>query len=49
MYIGRLDGWKGTKTLFAASEMLPGVQTVVIGGETKQIEQLKKNIRGLFS
>ena len=42
MYIGRLDGWKGTKTLFAASEMLPGVQTVVIGGETKQIEQLKK-------
>lgn len=42
MYIGRLDGWKGVETLFAAAKLLSEVQFVVIGGETNQITKLKK-------
>ena len=42
LYIGRLDGWKGTDTLLEASVFLPeGVQVVLIGGEKKQVEDLK--------
>ncbi len=42
MYIGRLDGWKGTDTLFKASVVLPkDVQVVVIGGEQGQVEALR--------
>lgn len=40
MYIGRLDGWKGTDTLLEASKLLSDVLTVVIGGEPQQIESL---------
>lgn len=42
MYAGRLDGWKGVETLFAASKLLPEVKTVIIGGETGQIARFKK-------
>lgn len=42
MYVGRLDGWKGVETLFAASKLLSEVKTVIIGGETGQIARFKK-------
>lgn len=42
MYAGRLDGWKGVETLFAASKLLPEVQFAIIGGETGQIARFKK-------
>lgn len=42
LYIGRLDGWKGTDTLLEASKLLPGDMLVsLIGGEPQQIEKLK--------
>lgn len=42
MYIGRLDGWKGTDTLLKASELLPDdVLVAFIGGEPHQVTQLK--------
>lgn len=41
MYIGRLDGWKGTHTLFEASQLLPDdVSLAVIGGEAGQVAKL---------
>jgi glycosyltransferase involved in cell wall biosynthesis len=41
MYIGRLDGWKGTDTLFAASELLPdSLQVYIVGGEEVEIAGL---------
>lgn len=42
MYIGRLDGWKGSATLLEASRLLPGVLVAVIGGEPAQVEALSK-------
>ncbi len=42
MYIGRLDGWKGVETLFAASKLLPEVHFAIIGGEIGQIARFKK-------
>lgn len=43
MYIGRLDGWKGTDTLLEASRLLPSdIKVVVIGGEALQISELHK-------
>ncbi|MEI6863751.1 MAG: glycosyltransferase family 4 protein [Candidatus Adlerbacteria bacterium] len=43
LYVGRLDGWKGTDTLFDASHVLPSDWKVaVVGGEEKQIAQLQK-------
>jgi glycosyltransferase involved in cell wall biosynthesis len=42
LYIGRLDGWKGTKTLFEASELLPtNILVAAIGGEKEQVEKLR--------
>ncbi|MDB5225320.1 MAG: hypothetical protein JWL87_272 [Candidatus Adlerbacteria bacterium] len=42
MYIGRLDGWKGTGTLLEASELLPDdVQVAIIGGEQEQVKWLR--------
>lgn len=42
MYIGRLDGWKGSETLLEASTLLPSdVLLVVIGGEEEQIAPLR--------
>lgn len=44
LYIGRLDGWKGTDTLYKATELLPSdMRVVIIGGEPRQVEQLKKS------
>lgn len=43
LYIGRLDGWKGTDTLLEATALLPAdILVAVIGGEANQIEKLKK-------
>jgi glycosyltransferase involved in cell wall biosynthesis len=43
MYAGRLDGWKGSETLFSAAAMLPqDVVVAVIGGEQEQVEVLRK-------
>lgn len=42
LYAGRIDGWKGTDTLFQAAALLPkDVQTVIIGGETAQVEKVR--------
>ena len=42
LYIGRLDGWKGTDTLLDASRELPTDMVVaIIGGEKEQIEELR--------
>jgi glycosyltransferase involved in cell wall biosynthesis len=41
MYIGRLDGWKGSDTFLRASVLLPQtILPVVIGGEEAQIAAL---------
>lgn len=43
MYIGRLDGWKGTETLLAAAKHLPrDTILAVIGGERAQVARLSK-------
>ncbi len=43
MYVGRLDGWKGTQTLFGAAMLLPpNFQVAVIGGEEAQVSELKE-------
>lgn len=43
LYVGRLDGWKGSETALEASKLLPAeIQMVIIGGETKQAEYFKK-------
>lgn len=42
LYIGRLDGWKGTDTLLEASTLLSkDILVAMIGGEQPQIEKLK--------
>lgn len=42
MYIGRLDGWKGSETLLESSSVLPDdVQVVIIGGEHEQVVALR--------
>ncbi len=42
LYIGRLDGWKGTDTFFEAGKLLPDdILTVAIGGEEHQLEPLR--------
>jgi glycosyltransferase involved in cell wall biosynthesis len=43
LYIGRLDGWKGTNALLEASNLLPAdIRVALIGGEQHQIDILKK-------
>lgn len=43
LYIGRLDGWKGTESVCAASELLPdNVRIVLIGGEPAQVDVLRR-------
>jgi len=43
LYIGRLDGWKGSETLLAASKLLPQhIQVVLMGGEPQEVSRLKK-------
>ena len=42
LYIGRLDGWKGTDTLLEASGYLgPDTRIAVIGGDQDHIEKLR--------
>lgn len=42
-YIGRLDGWKGTDTLMEAASLLPQhIRLMIIGGESQEVEQYKK-------
>ena len=41
LYIGKLDSWKGAETFCAASELLPDLLCVCIGGEPADIAQLK--------
>lgn len=44
LYVGRLDGWKGTKTLFEAADVLSKeIQTVIIGGEAQQVKNLSRD------
>ncbi|HEY5383480.1 MAG TPA: glycosyltransferase family 4 protein [Candidatus Paceibacterota bacterium] len=40
MYVGRLDGWKGTDTLLKAAKDFAPMQLVIIGGEPKQVQKL---------
>ena len=43
VYIGRLDGWKGSDTLLEASKRLPpDFLVAIIGGEPQQVEELSK-------
>lgn len=43
LYIGSLDGWKGTATLCEAAEKLPGnVVVAIIGGTAEQIKKYKE-------
>ncbi|MDB5238022.1 MAG: hypothetical protein JWM46_292 [Candidatus Kaiserbacteria bacterium] len=43
LYIGRVDGYKGADILCAAAQQLPpSVQVVIIGGEPKQVDILKR-------
>jgi len=49
MYIGQLDGWKGTDTLFEASRYIdPGIQIAVIGGAANRIKELSKKYPGIL-
>ncbi len=48
MYIGRLDGWKGTDTLLEASKLLPSdVMLAIIGGEPQQVAGLSVRYPGV--
>lgn len=40
MYVGKLDGWKGTETFFLAADQVDAL-CVVIGGEEKDIPRLQ--------
>ncbi len=42
LYVGALNGWKGTGTLFEAAKLLPDVRVVAIGGYPRQVETLRK-------
>ncbi len=42
LYIGRLDGWKGTDTLLEASNYVGGDIQIALIGDGKQIEELSK-------
>src|SRR3989344_1356862 len=49
LYIGRLDGWKGSATLLETSKLLlPEIVVCVIGGEPYQIEELKSRYPGVL-
>ncbi len=49
MYVGRLDGWKGTQTLFNAAALLPpNFLVAIIGGEEAQITELKEKCRSVI-
>lgn len=41
LYVGRLDGWKGLETVYAAAPLLKSVVFAVIGGEEPALSTLK--------
>ena len=45
MYIGQLDGWKGTDTLLEASNHMPNVVLVMIGGDSRRVAILSRQYR----
>ena len=50
MYIGRLDGWKGTATLLEATHHIPHITLAIIGGDSLQVAELSRrypNVRFL--
>ena len=42
MYIGRIDGWKGTETFFEAAALMRDVLTVVIGAIPGKLDELQR-------
>ncbi len=42
MYIGGFDAWKGVETFFAASNLMPSVKFVAIGGTAEQVVSFSK-------
>lgn len=42
MYIGGFDGWKGAETFFTASNLLPRINFVAIGGTAEQVSRFSK-------
>lgn len=42
MYIGRLDIWKGAKTLYHVASLVPDILVVIIGGDEKQVVEASK-------
>lgn len=49
MYIGRIDGWKGSTTLFEAAHLLPAsIQVVVIGGDAADVARLSHTYPRVF-
>lgn len=42
VYAGNLYGWKGVQDLVDAAASLPGYRIEIIGGETRQIEELRQ-------
>ena len=47
MYIGRIDPWKGVKTLLEASKLMDFIQVVVIG-EGDDLENFKKEYKNVI-
>lgn len=43
LYIGRLDGWKGSETFLQLADLLPESVCAVIGGEPKQVKNLQRH------
>lgn len=49
LYIGSLDGWKGTETLLAASRLFPqGVCAALVGGKEERVKELRAEYPGVF-
>ena len=48
LYIGKLDGWKGTDILLEASKLLTDVRVAIIGGTQTQVTELSKKYPHAF-
>lgn len=49
LYVGRIDLWKGARTLFEAARFLkPQVQVVVVGGEPQQVKAAQHHYRDVL-
>ncbi|HEX5774881.1 MAG TPA: glycosyltransferase family 4 protein [Candidatus Paceibacterota bacterium] len=42
MYVGRLDGWKGTETLLEAASYMPNILLAMIGGDAAEVAGLSR-------